>query len=60
MYRKCPDCGAALDAGEACDCQTNPYHGTPYRPRQQSKPRPQIKIEVRDGIRYGVVVYERK
>lgn len=21
MYRICPDCGAALDPGEICDCQ---------------------------------------
>lgn len=21
MYRTCPDCGAALDPGETCDCQ---------------------------------------
>ena len=22
MYHVCPDCGASLDAGEICDCQT--------------------------------------
>lgn len=22
-YRICPDCGAALDPGERCDCQDN-------------------------------------
>ena len=22
-YRKCPVCGAALDPGEICDCQTD-------------------------------------
>lgn len=22
-YRLCPECGAALDPGEVCDCRTN-------------------------------------
>lgn len=22
-YRVCPDCGASLDPGEICDCQTD-------------------------------------
>lgn len=34
--RECPDCGAALDAGEICDCQRGEvYQGTPCRPRDK-------------------------
>lgn len=31
-YRECPDCGAALDPGEVCECQRGVvYQGRPYR-----------------------------
>lgn len=33
QYKTCPDCGAALDAGEVCDCQDHPQvPAKPYRP----------------------------
>ncbi len=33
QYRVCPNCGAALDPGEVCDCRDHPQAPTkPYRP----------------------------
>ncbi|MBU5625684.1 hypothetical protein KQI82_01880 [Oscillibacter sp. MSJ-2] len=29
-YRKCPECGAALDPGEKCDCELEP-RGNPEK-----------------------------
>ncbi len=29
QYRTCPDCGAALDPGEKCDCRGKPVPTTP-------------------------------
>lgn len=32
-YKTCPDCGAALDPGEVCDCRDHPQApAKPYRP----------------------------
>ena len=30
-YRTCPDCGAALDPGESCDCNRRSFQATPIR-----------------------------
>ena len=30
-YRTCPDCGAALDPGESCDCNRRSFRAMPIR-----------------------------
>lgn len=36
QFKVCPDCGAALDPGELCDCREHPpAQGVPYRPKDK-------------------------
>ena len=53
MYRTCPDCGCALDAGERCDCDGKPLVKEPERRESQ------IKYRTDGGI-LRAIIYERK
>ncbi len=35
-YRECPNCGAHLDPGEACDCEKKPAADT-KRPKRRTE-----------------------
>lgn len=37
MYRTCPDCGAALDPGERCECQKETDTAAPAPEKAKKK-----------------------
>lgn len=53
-FRICPDCGARLDPGEACDCKEKPPPGVQDRKAEEENPLNQIyhkKGDMSNGIR---------
>ena len=54
VYRTCPDCGAALDPGERCDCDGRAPHKEPER----REPRVEYRTEPGGVIR--AIIYERR
>ena len=51
-YRTCPDCGAALDPGERCDCWEQPKSQAPGKKRKKKSPG-QTGAEEKEG-RYSM------